>query len=92
MADWILVSANEGGNSLTALLQIIVGPPTLTIKSTSSNTCFFSWSSFSTHFALQTNSSLTATDWARAGYPFPSPTARTKAPPSLRRWAACSSG
>jgi hypothetical protein len=58
---------NGIGNTLTVLTQTIVGPPTLTIASTGSNTVVISWSSFSTGFALQTNSDLTTPNWGPAG-------------------------
>ncbi len=66
-----LICANEGeplANTLTVLTQTIVGPPTLTITSTNSNSLVISWSSFSTGFALQTNSDLTTTNWVPASY------------------------
>ena len=63
-----LISANIGARTLTVLTQTIVGPPTLTIQSTSPNTVVLSWSSFSTSFAFQTNSDLTTTNWLPAGY------------------------
>jgi hypothetical protein len=66
-----LICANEGdpfANTLTVLTQTIVGPPMLTITSTNSNTFVISWSSFSTGFALQTNSDLNTTNWVPASY------------------------
>jgi hypothetical protein len=59
---------NGIGNTLTVLTQTIVGPPTLTVASIGSNTFVISWSSFSTGFALQTNSDLTTTNWGPSGY------------------------
>ena len=66
---WDLISANSGDNTLTVLTQIIVGPPTLSIASTGSNTLVISWSSLSTGFTLQTNSDLTTTNWFPASFP-----------------------
>ena len=62
-----LITANQYTNTLTLLTQVIVGPPMLTITPTN-NTVVVSWSSFSTSFALQTNSNLTTTNWLPAGY------------------------
>jgi len=63
-----LISANEASASVTVLTQVIVGPPILSIAPSGSNNLTLFWSSFSTGFALQTNSDLTTTNWAPAGY------------------------
>jgi hypothetical protein len=63
-----LVCTDYGSNSLTVLTQTIVGPPVLAIASVGPNQIALSWSSFSTGFALQTNSDITTTNWRPAGY------------------------
>jgi hypothetical protein len=64
-----LICANYVDGTLTVLTQVNVGPPTLSVSPTETNTIVLSWSSFSTGFSVQTNSDLTTTNWAPAGYP-----------------------
>ena len=49
--------------------DLAVGPPTLAIASDLSNTLLLSWTSLSTIFKIQTNSSLATTNWGIANYP-----------------------
>ncbi|HEY4414514.1 MAG TPA: VCBS repeat-containing protein [Verrucomicrobiae bacterium] len=62
-----LITANQGFYSLVVFTQVIVGPPVLNIQPVGTRTVV-SWSSFSTGFALQTNTDLFSTNWENAGY------------------------
>jgi len=63
-----LISCNETSDSVTVLTPVIAGRPLLSLAPIGSNNLLLSWSSFSTGFVLQTNSDLTTTNWATAGY------------------------
>jgi Pectate lyase superfamily protein len=54
-------------NSSTSFL-INFAPPALTITTTASNAVVLSWPSLYAHFALQTNSDVTAANWQLATY------------------------
>jgi hypothetical protein len=63
-----LIVASQGLYLLTVFTQMPVGSPTLNIQDAGTN-AILSWSSFSTGFALQTNTDLTTTNWGNSAYP-----------------------
>ncbi|MES1180287.1 MAG: VCBS repeat-containing protein [Verrucomicrobiota bacterium] len=63
-----LISANHGDNTLTVLMQTDGPLPVLSIAWASSNTVKISWPLPATGFVLQTNASLSGTNWGNASY------------------------
>jgi hypothetical protein len=65
-----LVAGNQyRSDDMVVFTQTAVGAPKLSLTITNSTALGVSWSTPSTTFVLQTNSSLTGTNWAAAHYP-----------------------